>query len=63
MKSGDKCTVNGIGDLFMECEAREFINAKCVVVKITRAGLVQVALRSNQKHTYSVAKRNINLNT
>jgi len=59
--AGNECTVNKEGDLFVYYEAREFIGAECVIVKKTRAGLIQVALKDNLKRTYSVPQRNITL--
>jgi hypothetical protein len=56
---GLQCTVNGGGDLAMNAEARPFIGAACVVVKMTKAGLAQVALADNPKRTISVPIRNI----
>ena len=58
--AGAECTVNNDGDLFACYDAREFIDAECVIVKKTRAGLIQVALKNNPKRTYSVPQRNIN---
>lgn len=56
---GTLCTVNTLGDICMSSEVRPFIRAPCVVIKITKAGLVQIALESNVKLTYSVPLRNI----
>lgn len=56
---GDKCTVTNDGDLFMEYDARQFIGAECVFLKITKAGLAQVALCEDESKTYSVPLRNI----
>lgn len=57
---GRPCTVNGEGDLAMNYDARRwFIGAPCVVVKLTKAGLVQVALADDPKRTISVPIRNI----
>jgi hypothetical protein len=57
--SGMKCTVSNWGDLYFARDSRPFINADCVVIKICKSGLIQVALESNPKLTYSVPKRNI----
>ena len=54
-----KCTINTDGDLWMDADAREFIGQVCVVVKTTKSGLIQVALDSNHKKTYSFPKRNV----
>ena len=56
---GTECTLNRGGDLFMVFEARPFIGAPCVVVKRTKAGLVQVALKDDPKSTFSAPLRNI----
>lgn len=58
---GQTCTVNGVGDLFMEYDARPFLGSACVVVKITKSGLIQVALKTDPKMVYSFPKRNIDL--
>ena len=59
--AGVECTVNNNGDLFVCYDAREFIDIECVIVKKTRAGLIQIALKNNPKRTYSVPQRNINV--
>jgi len=59
LKAGDFCMVNNSGDLAMLGEARIFIQQKCVFVKVTKAGLYQVQLESNQKLDLCVAKYNI----
>lgn len=56
---GEECTLNRSFDLFMEHEARAFIDARCVVVKRTKAGLVQVSLKSDPSKTYSAPLRNV----
>lgn len=61
--TGSPCTVNRNGDLYMEYESREFIDAECEIVKKTKAGLIQVALKNNPKRFYSVPQRNITLHT
>lgn len=61
MKTGDKCTINGYGDLYMEVEARPFIGQPCEIVKITKAGLIMVRLIVNPKMVYSFARRNVDL--
>lgn len=58
---GTRCTVNDSGDLYMMREARPFIWADCVIVKVTKGGLVQVALVVDQRKTYSVPGRNISV--
>ena len=59
--AGDACTINGSGDLMMLHEARPFIGRECVVVKLTKSGLVQVALRAEPKMRYSFPQRNVDL--
>ena len=61
LMSGFPCTVNRRGDLYFEYESREFIDAECVIVKKTKSGLIQVALKDNPKRVYSVPQRNITL--
>ena len=58
-ETGADCTLNSDGDLFMIYEARQFIGAPCVAVKRTKAGLVQVALRSDPRSTFSAPLRNV----
>ena len=58
---GTPCTVNKSGDMYMIFEARDFFDEPCVVIKQTKAGLVQVALQSNTKQTFSFPQRNIDL--
>lgn len=58
---GRSCTINRAGDLYMLSEARPFIGAACVVLKITKSGLVQVSLKENPKMVYSFPKRNVDL--
>ncbi len=57
--AGTPCTVNMDGDLWFEMESREFIGAECIIVKRTKAGLIQVALKNNEKKVYSVSQGNI----
>ena len=45
----------------MERESREFIGAECVVVKRTKNGLIQIALKSNLNKTYSFGQKNVDL--
>lgn len=58
-KIGDICRVTGDGDLFCIDEAREFINAECTFIKVTKSGLIHVALTSDKTKKYSVPLRNI----
>jgi len=59
LQPGMACTVTGAGDLGLHAEARPYLNALCVVVKVTKAGMVQVAKVYDRKHTISVPPRNI----
>ncbi len=56
---GTRCTLNENGDLFCHHEAREFIGAECVIVKKTKAGLIQVALKRDHKRTFSAPQHNV----
>lgn len=56
---GLRCTVTRDHDLWFEYEARAFIDQRCVIKKITKAGLVQIMLEDNPKRTYSAPKSNI----
>lgn len=60
-KPGAPCTVNASGDMALMCEARPFFNAPCVIVKRTKAGLIQVALAVDLRRTYSFPQRNVDL--
>lgn len=57
MKPGDRVKVNDNGDLGVNCEARPLIGREVVIVKITKAGLYQVALDDGR--AYSLPKRNL----
>lgn len=59
IENGATCTLNGAGDLAMDFDARPFIGSKCVVIKTTKAGLVQVALVEDRRRTYSAPQRNV----
>ena len=60
-KPGKICTVNQDGDLWLIAEAKPFIDKVCVIVKRTKAGLIQVALLNDQRKTFSVGQKNITL--
>lgn len=60
-KPGAACTINDLGDLYMEAEARKFIGAECEVIKMTKAGLVQVRLKADPRMVYSAPRRNVDL--
>ncbi len=57
-KPGALCVINGLGDLYMEYEARPFIDKQCTVVKRTKGGLIEVELDGKR---YSFAQRNVDL--
>lgn len=59
MKPGTECIVNGMFDLGIDPDAREFIGQECIFIKVTKAGLFQVALKDQPKKVYSMSKRNI----
>jgi len=56
---GKTCVINGLNDLYMDYDARPFIGQECFVIKRTKSGLIQVALRSNIRKMYSFAQKNI----
>jgi len=58
---GIPCIVNGLNDLYMDFDARPFIGQECFIIKRTKGGLIQVALKSNIKKMHSFAQRNIDL--
>lgn len=58
---GTPCSVNGSGDLMMDGDAKRLIGKPCEVVKVTKSGLVQVALASDRKTIASIPRRNIDL--
>lgn len=58
---GTKCTVNGGRDLMFDRFQGSFIDEPCVIVKVTKAGLIQVALESDPKVTTSVPQHNITM--
>jgi hypothetical protein len=58
---GMRCTVNRHGDIYFDTAIRLFLGADCIVIKITKSGLVQVALTEFPKQVYSVPAHNISL--
>ncbi len=58
---GATVKVNMSGDIYCMADCRDFLCAKCVVVKKTKSGLIMVALNSDMKRTYSFPQRNIDL--
>lgn len=40
--AGSLCTINAAGDIAISGEARQFIGEICIIVKMTKAGLVCV---------------------
>jgi hypothetical protein len=59
--AGAECTINGSGDLYMTYEARPFIGAACIIIKRTKAGLIQVQLKADPKMRYSFPERNVDI--
>jgi hypothetical protein len=62
-----RVTINGIGDLYMEHEKREYItipnkinNKKLVFVKVCKSGLFQIKDLETNK-TINVPKRNVDI--
>lgn len=58
---GSQVRINREGDISFDAEARKFIGKKCIVLKTTKAGLIQVRLNSNPKDTMSFPKKNVDL--
>ncbi len=58
---GAKCTVNGYRDLMMNREQGRFIDKPCVIVRRTKAGLIQVAMENDPTATTSVPQYNITM--
>lgn len=61
IEPGARCVINSSGDLYMDYDARPFIDQPCEVVKITKAGLVMVRLLADPKKVMSFAKRNVDV--
>lgn len=61
MASGTPCTVNKSGDNWMDSDARLFIEKPCIFLKITKAGLYQVALAEDTRKVYSFPKKNVDI--
>ena len=58
-KPGTPCIVGPTGDLYMEYDARDFIEVPCEIVQRNKSGKIMVRLVSDPKRTYSVPARNI----
>jgi hypothetical protein len=59
--SGKLCTINRSGDLYMDADTRPFIGELCVILKRTKAGLIQVALEQDRKQVYSFPRKNVDI--
>lgn len=59
--AGAKCRINTQGDVFMMRDAKPFMSELGVVVRETKAGLIQVSLLSDSRKTHSFPKRNVDL--
>jgi len=57
------CKVNGRGGLACDGENKIFIGKECEFMKVTKAGLYQVRLVSNNDKITSLPKRNIDMYT
>jgi hypothetical protein len=56
-KPGDSVIINSCSDLTMIADAKPFIGKECIVIKYTKAGLVQVYLADgNPNLTMSFAQ-------
>lgn len=58
---GKLCTINASNDLRIDPEEAFFIGRVCRVVKITKAGLIQIELVSDTRKKMSFAKYNVDL--
>ncbi len=56
-----ECTVNDMYDLYMDTSARPFIGSDCIIIKKTKAGLIQVRLKSDRRMVISVPLKNITM--
>jgi len=61
LEPGTLVRINRNGDLWMDVAARPFIGAQCNVVKVTKAGLVEVFVVGNPQLRHSFALSNIDL--
>lgn len=57
--AGASCTVNGSGDLMCDRTEGAFIGKDCEIIKVTKAGYVQVRLKSDARKIASLPQRNI----
>jgi len=59
--TGMHCTVNRWGDIAFDVEVRPFLDSDCILIKVTKSGLIQVALSTDMRKTYSVPLKNISM--
>lgn len=59
--TGTACIVRNVTDLFMEEEARPFIDKPCHIVKVLKSGMIQVSLDRDPTQVYSVPRRCLEL--
>ena len=57
--TGKLCLINDNDDLYMDYDSREFIGQRCIVLKQTKQGLIQVCLEKDKKKVMSFKKKNI----
>lgn len=60
-KPGLKCKINSAGDLFFIDDAKKFIGQTCIIIKRTRAGLIQVCLESDHRQKISLPQKNVDI--
>lgn len=60
-ESGRLCVIAGRSDLAFSFGARKFIDQKCVIVKRTKSGLIQVSLLIDPRKVMSFPQNNIDL--
>lgn len=58
---GARCKLNGSGCFYMNGDARPFFHAPIEVVRITKAGFVQVRMTYEPSKVYSVPRKNVDL--
>jgi len=50
-----------MGDIAFDVEVRPFLDSDCILIKVTKSGLIQVALSTDMRKTYSVPLKNISM--
>jgi hypothetical protein len=58
---GKECVINYFGDVYADADSRPFLGQKCIILKKTKAGLTQVALKADPKKKFSFNNRNISI--